>query len=131
MSLFPSDTDDDVKQLKGASLSDVINSRECIIFSTPACGWCIKAKRFLTEDLMVRCSFYSLHDSSPILARELINTTGMKTVPNIYIKGRHVGGYEELLKIYRRCRSGDLEGDDEPICNYMARGHEAVMRASE
>ncbi|KAF4730389.1 thioredoxin reductase, partial [Perkinsus olseni] len=91
MSLFPSDTDDEMKALKGASLDEVITARDCVIFSTPACGWCIKAKRFLTEDLMVRCNFYSLHE-------DLINKTGMRTVPNIYIKGRHVGGYDELQK---------------------------------
>ncbi|KAF4707478.1 Exosome component 5 [Perkinsus olseni] len=120
MSLFPSDTDDEMKALKGASLDEVITARDCVIFSTPACGWCIKAKRFLTEDLMVRCSFYSLHDS-PLLARDLINKTGMRTVPNIYIKGRHVGGYDELQKIYRKCRSGDPVDTDQPICDFMAR----------
>ncbi|EER06161.1 hypothetical protein Pmar_PMAR008293 [Perkinsus marinus ATCC 50983] len=62
MSLFPSDTDGEVKHLKGATLDEVVTARECVIFSTPACGWCIKAKRFLTEELMVPCSYYSLHE---------------------------------------------------------------------
>lgn len=128
MSLFPSDTDGEVKHLKGATLDEVrVRPSHCrgafIRSSRP--GSALYSRHQLVDGVLrprgssqksswspaVTIVFMSnkhsslgwksssYFDSSPVLARELINRTGMRTVPNIYIRGRHVGGYDELQRM--------------------------------
>lgn len=69
------------------------------MYTTMTCGWCIRASRLLatkgiTEIEEIDVSF----DRSPMVER----TNGRMTVPQIFINGRHVGGYDELAALERQ-----------------------------
>jgi glutaredoxin 3 len=70
------------------------------MYSTAMCPYCIRAERLLLargvgsiEKLRV--------DLDPTLRQEMIRITGRRTVPQIFIGDRHVGGFEELAALDR------------------------------
>jgi glutaredoxin 3 len=70
------------------------------MYSTGMCGFCRRAEALLAargvhdiETLRV--------DLDPALRDEMVARTGRRTVPQIYIGERHVGGYEELAAMDR------------------------------
>ena len=73
------------------------------IYTRPFCIWCLRAKLMLR---MRGLSFVE-HDASSDAARaEVVERTGRKTVPQVLIEGRLVGGSEELAALIR---TGELE----------------------
>lgn len=69
------------------------------IYTSRACPYCVRAKSLLAqktggtyEELKV--------DENPALIDEAIRRSGgRRTVPQIFINGKHVGGYDELAAL--------------------------------
>jgi GrxC family glutaredoxin len=76
------------------------------IYTTNYCPFCDAAKRLLKER---NIDFEEIDVSDPKKKEELKAKTGWRTVPQIFIDGKMIGGYQELaemdrkrlLKIYR------------------------------
>jgi glutaredoxin 3 len=45
-------------------------------------------------------------DDGPLIQMELLTKTGQKTVPNVFIRGHHIGGDSDLSEMFD---SGSLE----------------------
>jgi len=75
-----------------------------IIYSQPFCGYCSAAKRLLKE----KGAEFAEVDVMMEAGRrdEMIERSGRRTVPQIFIDGRHVGGYDDLSALDR---SGELD----------------------
>jgi glutaredoxin 3 len=73
------------------------------IYTTRVCGYCVAAKRLLAA----RKIPYEEIDVSGDDAKRawLVETTGLRTVPQIFIRGESIGGYDELAALDR---SGEL-----------------------
>ena len=71
-----------------------------ILYTTPYCGYCRAAKHLLTKKGAV---FTEIDVSGDLaLRQEMIDRAyGRRTVPQIFINGTHVGGYEELAELER------------------------------
>ena len=71
-----------------------------LIYSTPFCGYCRAAKTLLGnkgfefEEIDVMCD---AEKRGEMIQR----ARGLRTVPQIFIHGRHVGGYDELAALER------------------------------
>ena len=84
------------------------------IYTTPSCPFCVRAKRLL----QARGVPYEEIDVSgdPALRADLIRRTGRRTVPQIFVDGDRIGGYEELAALDASTRLADLltgaDGDD-------------------
>jgi glutaredoxin 3 len=78
-------------------------SAEVTIYTTRVCGYCVAAKRLLGS----RSVAYQEIDVSadPEKRAWLVEATGQRTVPQIFIAGESIGGYEELAALDR---SGEL-----------------------
>jgi len=70
------------------------------IYSSGFCAFCRRAEALLAargakdiETLRV--------DQDPKLLAEMVRVTGRRTVPQIFINERHVGGYDDLTAIDR------------------------------
>jgi len=74
------------------------------IYTTRVCGYCIAAKRLMKD----RGIAYEEIDVSGDDEKRawLVQETGRRTVPQIFIGGRSIGGYEELAKLDR---DGELD----------------------
>ena len=69
------------------------------IYTTTSCGYCHAAKALLSQRGVafkeIDCS------SDPAMRKWLIETTGQRTVPQIFIGGVPVGGFTELSGLDR------------------------------
>lgn len=77
-----------------------------VIYSTPWCPYCIRAKRLLNEK---GAAFTDIDVSSdPALRQEMIRRSGRSTVPQIWIGEQHVGGCDDLYALERQRRLDEL-----------------------
>jgi glutaredoxin 3 len=72
-----------------------------MMYSTAVCPYCIAAERLLkakgiAEIIKIRV------DLSPEKRMEMMERTGRRTVPQIYIGDTHIGGYEDLVALDRK-----------------------------
>lgn len=65
------------------------------VISKDGCPWCDKAITLL-DDLGLPYSIVKT-DSHPII-RPLMLAGGLKTVPQVFADGEHIGGYEALME---------------------------------
>lgn len=67
------------------------------LYTTPYCSFCVRAKRLLQE----RGLAYEEHDvaADDELRASVMERSGRRTVPQIFIDGRSIGGYEELTEL--------------------------------
>ena len=65
-----------------------------IVFSSPFCGYCAAAKRLLMNK---DADFIEINIlGSPRRRQEMIELSGLRSVPQIFVGGQHIGGYTEL-----------------------------------
>ena len=84
------------------------------MYSTASCPFCIQAERFLRSKGIEAIEFIRV-DLDPTLRRTMMERTGRRTVPQIYVGAFHVGGYEDLVELDRAGRlSPLLAGPPEP-----------------
>jgi glutaredoxin 3 len=72
--------------------------RKVLIYTTPTCGYCLRAKRLLNEKSV---PFEEIDVSRDFkLRQEMVQKAGGRmTVPQIFIDGRHIGGCDELYDL--------------------------------
>jgi len=68
------------------------------MYSTAVCPFCLRAERLLNSKGVTDIEKIRV-DLDPRRRDEMINRTGRRTVPQIYIGDRHVGGFEELAAL--------------------------------
>ena len=73
------------------------SNSKVLIYSTSWCGPCANAKRLLTE---YGISFEEIDIEDKGMNREdLFEITGGRTVPQIVVDGKTVGGYTDLVEL--------------------------------
>lgn len=77
------------------------------MYSTAVCPFCINAERLLTSKGVKEINKIRV-DLQPEQRVEMMQKTGRRTVPQIYIDDEYIGGFEEL-------RALDLAGGLEPL----------------
>lgn len=77
---------------------------EVKIYSSKFCGFCVAAERLFTS----KGVSYELIkvDEDPAMFTYMTETTGRRTVPQIFIGAHHVGGFDDLSAINQ---SGELD----------------------
>lgn len=76
------------------------------LYSTGWCPFCVRAKRLLAGK-GARVHEIDV-DREPEARREMMARSGRRTVPQIWIGDRHVGGYDELFALERTGELDDL-----------------------
>ena len=72
---------------------------EILLYTSNICPYCIMAKRLLDKKTV---NYTELNvDSKSGLREEMMNRTKRRTVPQIYIGDRHIGGFDELYALDR------------------------------
>jgi len=75
------------------------------MYTSAVCPYCIRAEQLLTRkgvSAIEKCRV----DLDPALRDRMIELTGQRTVPQIFINGRHIGGCDDL---YALDRAGGLD----------------------
>ncbi|MGC7404569.1 glutaredoxin 3 [Pandoraea pneumonica] len=71
-----------------------------VMYSTQVCPYCQMAERLLRQRGVQEIEKI-LIDKDPARREEMMTRTGRRTVPQIYIDERHVGGYDDLSALDR------------------------------
>ena len=71
------------------------------MFSTLSCPYCVQAKALLKERGVEAIDDVRV-DLEPAQRQTMIEITGRRTVPQIFIGDTHVGGCDDLLALDRR-----------------------------
>ncbi|KAK7566727.1 thioredoxin-like protein, partial [Phyllosticta citricarpa] len=91
-------------------LNAILKKSPIIIFSKSYCGFSAKAKRILLEEYSIKPAPYVVElDKHPLgsaIQTALAKSTGRRTVPNVLINGRSIGGGDDVEALHLK---GKLE----------------------
>jgi glutaredoxin 3 len=71
-----------------------------MMYSTAMCPFCLMAERLLKAKGVEMIEKVRV-DLEPVRRREMMERTGRRTVPQIYVGERHIGGYDDLAALDR------------------------------
>lgn len=83
-----------------------------LMYTSAVCPYCINAERLLASKGVTEINKIRV-DLQPEKRDEMIEKTGRRTVPQIFIDGRHIGGFDDL-------RALDLAGGLDPLLHNKA-----------
>lgn len=80
------------------------STKDVLIYETSLCGYCRAAKRLLEKK---QIDFRTIRvDLEPDQKQKMIELSGRRTVPQIFIGDHHVGGFDDLALLDS---SGELD----------------------
>ncbi len=79
------------------------------MYTTAVCPFCIRAKQILKSKGVDAIEEVRI-DTDPAARAHMMETTGKRTVPQIYIGSTHVGGCDDLIAL-------DKAGELVPLLN--------------
>ena len=71
-----------------------------LMYATAVCPFCLMAERLLRSKGVAEIETIRV-DLDPARREEMMSRTGRRTVPQIYVGERHVGGYDDLAALDR------------------------------
>jgi glutaredoxin 3 len=71
-----------------------------LMYCTEVCPYCVRAERLLQARGVLEIEKVRV-DLQPELRVAMVEKTGRRTVPQIYIGAHHVGGYDDLAVLDR------------------------------
>jgi glutaredoxin 3 len=78
-----------------------------MMYSTGVCPYCQMAERLLTSKGVAVIEKVRI-DLAPDRRAEMMEKTGRRTVPQIYVGDTHVGGYDDLAALDRAGKLDEL-----------------------
>jgi len=69
-----------------------------VMYCTEVCPYCVRAEHLLRRK-GIRDIEKIRVDLQPELRDEMVRKTGRRTVPQIYINGEHVGGFDDMAAL--------------------------------
>ena len=76
-----------------------IKDNQVLMYSTTYCGYCVKAMNLFNTIRVKPIVIYLDKDpDGEEIALALYKITGQDTVPSIFIGGKHIGGFSDLLR---------------------------------
>ncbi len=85
-------------------------TRPVTMYATGICPFCIQAERLLKAKGVGAISKIRV-DLEPVRRQEMMEKTGRRTVPQIYVGDTHVGGYDDLVALEHAGTLDDLLAD--------------------
>ncbi|KAL3748208.1 hypothetical protein ACJRO7_009443 [Eucalyptus globulus] len=78
---------------------ETASSAPVVVFSKTYCGYCQRVKRLLTQ-LGVSYKVVELdkEGDGDVVQSALADWTGLRTVPNVFIGGNHIGGCDSVTE---------------------------------
>ncbi|KAK9067311.1 hypothetical protein SSX86_014637 [Deinandra increscens subsp. villosa] len=88
--------------MASAKPKDLVSTNPVVIFSKSYCTYCVSVKKLLTE---LGSSFktieLNLESNGSAMQSALYEWTGQRTVPSVFIGGKHIGGCDSTLAMHK------------------------------
>ena len=85
-----------------------------LMYSTAVCPYCVRAEALLTRKGITDLEKVRI-DTEPSRRDEMIERTGRRTVPQIFIGDFHVGGCDDLYALDREGKLDPLLRGEQPV----------------
>ncbi|GBG81580.1 hypothetical protein CBR_g32572 [Chara braunii] len=84
-------------------VKELVESNGLVVFSKTWCSYCIRV-RDLFNEIGAKGKFVQLdeEEDGEDMQFALLEWTGQRTVPNVFIGGEHVGGCDDTVRKHRR-----------------------------
>ncbi|KAL1810337.1 hypothetical protein DCAR_0730027 [Daucus carota subsp. sativus] len=104
-----------------AKAKDIVSSTPVVVFSKTWCGFCKSVEQLLSQ-LGASYKVIELDEESDgdDIQAALAQWTGQRTVPNVFIGGKHVGGCDDVTKKHREGKLVPLLTEAGAIANNSA-----------
>lgn len=80
-----------------------------LMYSTRVCPYCVRAEQLLAKKGIAADQIEKIRvDEHPAQRAEMMRITGRRTVPQIFIGDRHIGGFDDLAEL-------DAAGELDPL----------------
>ncbi|XP_066554463.1 thioredoxin reductase 3 [Amia ocellicauda] len=83
-------------------IEDLIESNQVLVFSKSYCPYCIQVKGLFTD---LNVNFHAveldLMDNGANFQEMLLEMTGQKTVPNVFVNKTHIGGCDKTIQAHK------------------------------
>lgn len=98
-----------------------MSKSQVVMYSTAMCPYCVRAKNLLQHKGV---EFEEIRiDINRDLMQEMIQRSGRRTVPQIFIGDHHVGGFDDMAEL-------DSYGKLDPLLGLSPHNDEATMAHS-
>jgi len=86
-----------------SAVSEWIEKNDVMVFSKTTCPFCIKLKKIFKEKRIefVSVELNTMGEDGVKIQEELLKTSGQKTVPNVFVRGKHIGGSDTTLDLLK------------------------------
>jgi glutaredoxin 3 len=82
------------------------------VYTTSYCPYCVRAKRLLEAK---KVAYQEIDVSGDAEQRRwLVDASGQRTVPQIFVNGRPIGGFTDMAALDRQGRLDALLAEDPP-----------------
>lgn len=71
---------------------------QVMMYSTRSCPFCVRAEQLLARKCVSNLDKI-LVDTDPVRREEMLHRSGRRSVPQIFIGERHVGGFDDLARL--------------------------------
>ena len=84
--------------MQATNVQDLINNNKVMIFSKSYCPFAAKAKKIFTDGGVAgHIIEMDQIDGGDAMQSALKDLSGQRTVPNVYINGKHLGGCDDCV----------------------------------
>ncbi|EYU22143.1 hypothetical protein ABFS83_09G018000 [Erythranthe nasuta] len=97
-SIFSSPKNKEDIDMALAKAKQIVSSNSVVVFSKTYCGYCNRVKQLLSQ-LQATYKVIELDQESDgdDIQTALLEWTGQRTVPNVFIAGKHIGGCDAVV----------------------------------
>ncbi|KAG3168193.1 hypothetical protein PI124_g4387 [Phytophthora idaei] len=84
-----------------SSITDAIAKEKVLVFSKTHCPYCSRVKGTLDVlDAKYEVVELDTRDDGVEIQSLLLDLTGQRTVPNVFINGKHIGGCDDVMALH-------------------------------
>jgi len=85
-----------------ARATELIEGADIMVFSKVSCGFSTRAKQAIVSNVegakeKMEVLELDMEPDGKFIQKALADITGQRTVPNVFVKGEHVGGCDDTL----------------------------------
>ncbi|KAM3246977.1 Glutaredoxin [Capsicum annuum] len=121
-SMFSSQITKEQMEMALTKAKQIVSSNPVVVFSKTYCGYCTRVKQLLSQ---LGATFKVIEldresDGDEVQAA-LLEWTGQRTVPNVFIGGEHVGGCDSVLEKHQQGKLLPMLKDASAVPNNPAK----------
>ena len=81
--------------------------KNIVMYTGPSCNFCAAAKRLLVRN-NAKFSEIDIASKEGLMEEMIQKANGKRTIPQIFIDDKHIGGYQELRALEKENKLQDL-----------------------